>query len=358
MFQFNSLIFRSLATFALIFALVAALRLAEAVFVPAFIAVFIAVLLHLPLKAMKKRGVPRPVGAVILTCTIVGLLVLFGSFVAEPAQKLARDYPVMLQELRGKLMSFQSTISDAEQVGEAIAEVSEDISEMVEDPAVQEVVVRDRTFLLRAASSFAESISTIVITLTICAFILAIRRPFLVFATIPYEKPSDKLHAARIWQEVEAHVSHYFFVTTLINIGLGTVVGLALWALGVPMPVFWGAVVGFLNYMPFVGPAIGATALLAVSIIQQDSVLMMLAPAAVYLTINFFEANFATPHLIGRKTNITPLAIILSLLFWGWLWGFVGLFVSVPMLVIINAAAQKIDRLGLLRRMLTPRARH
>jgi predicted PurR-regulated permease PerM len=276
----------------------------------------------------------------------------------EPAQRLVSDYPTMLSELRGKMSSFQDSMSEAEEAGDALAEVTQDVADLVEDPNVTEVVVRDNSFFLRAASSFAESLSTIAITLTICAFILALRQPFLVLATLPYDKISEKLHAARVLRKIEADVSHYFLVTTLINTALGTVVGLALWALDVPMPVFWGAVVGFLNYMPFVGPTIGALALLSVSVIQHDSVAMMFLPAAVYLAINFVEANFITPALIGRKTNITPLAIIVALVFWGWLWGFVGLLISVPLLVVINAAAQKIDRLSLIKRMLTPRVRH
>ncbi|MEO0498453.1 MAG: AI-2E family transporter, partial [Pseudomonadota bacterium] len=96
---------------ALVFALVSALRLAEAVLVPICIAIFIAILLHLPLKALQKRGVPRFASVGLLTGFIITITLLFGFYVLEPAQRLASDYPAMLSELRGKLQTVQSSLS-------------------------------------------------------------------------------------------------------------------------------------------------------------------------------------------------------------------------------------------------------
>jgi predicted PurR-regulated permease PerM len=121
------------------------------------------------------------------------------------------------------------------------------------------------------------------------------------------------------------------------------------------MPHVWGVGVALLNYILFVGPAIGTLLLLAASIIQFDTAFQILAPPAAYLTINFIEANAVTPHFLGRRLNVAPLAILLSLLFWGWLWGFAGLILAVPMLVVLKAVADKSRPLAPLRRILTPR---
>lgn len=358
MLAFDSLLFRTLATLALIIAVVAALVLARAIFVPIFIALFLAIVLHLPLAAMQRAGVPRLLSALILTLSVAGAIGALIYFVSGPTERMIENYPDMVRQLRQKIFTLQLSLQEAQEVGKAISDVGEEVSKALEDENVEEVVVREPNFLVRAASNFASTITTIVITVTIAGFILATRRPFLMIATVPHGTMVGKLHAARVWKAVEAQVSHYLLVTTLINIGLGVVVGLVLWQLGVPMPVFWGAVVAFLNYMPFVGPTIGVGLLLAVSIVQFDNLWQMIVPAAAYMAINFVEANFVTPNLVGRQTNIAPLAIILSLLVWGWMWGFAGLFISVPVLVVLKATAEKTDSLAALHRMLSPRAKH
>jgi len=358
MIAFDSLLFRTLAALALIFAVVAALVLARAVFVPIFIALFLAIVLHLPLAAMQKAGVPRLLSALILTLTVASAIAALIYFLSGPTERMIENYPDMVRQLRHKIFTLQLSLEEAQEVGKAISDVGEEVSRALEDENVEEVVVREPNFLVRAASNFASSLTTIVITVTIAGFILAMRRPFLTIATIPHGTMGGKLHAARVWKAVEAQVSHYLLVTTLINIALGVIVGIILWQLGVPMPIFWGAVVAFLNYMPFVGPAIGVGLLLAVSIVQFDTLWQVLAPAAAYMVVNFVEANFVTPNLVGRRTNIAPLAIILSLLVWGWMWGFAGLFISVPMLVVLKATAEKTRSLAALHRMLSPRARH
>lgn len=359
MIAFDSLLFRSLATIALLIAIVAALSLAKAVFVPIFVALLLAILLHLPLAALERAGLPRLLAAIAMILVLAGISVLFALFVSAPARTLIEDYPQMLSQLRDKVFSLQLSLAEAQRVGEAIANVGDQVSGAFDDgDDIEQVIVREGNLWMQMASGLAGGLSSIVITLTIFGFILAMRRPFLTLATIPCGEPSSKLHAARVWKGVEADVSHYFFVTTLINVALGAAVGGVLWALDVPMPVFWGFVVGVLNYMPFVGPVIGSILLLAVSIVQFDTLFQMLLPAAAYLTINFIEANFVTPNLVGRRVNIAPLAIILSLLFWGWLWGFVGLLISIPILVVLNAVAERTNGLSALNRMLTPRARH
>ncbi|RNC91260.1 AI-2E family transporter [Oceaniradius stylonematis] len=359
MIGYDSYLFRSLATIALLIAIVAALSLAKAVFIPIFVALLLAILLHLPLAALQKAGLPRFAAAIVMIAILCGALVLFALFVSAPARTLIQDYPQMIGELRGKVFSLQTSLAEAQKVGEAIVDVGKEVGGALEGEAteVEQVVVREGNLWMQIASNFAGGLGSIAVTLTIFGFIFAIRNPFLTLATIPASTMASKLDAARLWKGVESDVSHYFFVTTLINIGLGTVVGLVLWALDVPMPIFWGFVVGVLNYMPFVGPTIGAALLLAVSIVQFGTIFQMLMPAAAYLVINFIEANFVTPNMVGRRVNIAPLAIILSLLFWGWLWGFAGLLVSIPMLVVLNAVAERVEALSALNRMLTPRAR-
>jgi len=258
MLAYDSLLFRTLSSVALAFAIVAALSYAASFFIPIIVALFLAVFLHLPLNAMQRHGFPRWLGSTVLVIALSGLCLLFALFVLEPAQQFAREYPNMMSELKYKASALRQSLSEAEAVSDAISEVGDEVDDALADDQVQEVVIREENLIMKAASTVASSLSTVLVTLVITAFIMAIRRPFLVLATAPYDRISHKLAAARLWLSMETHIARYFFTVTIINTCLGIAVGISLWALGVPMPVFWGVVVGFLNYMPYVGPAIGA----------------------------------------------------------------------------------------------------
>lgn len=337
--------------------LIAALSSAQALFIPIIVALILTIILQLPLNFLERYFIPRWVGAVLLVLVSGTAIWLLAGLVTGPIQTFANDYQQIARELRSKQFELEIFFQEASDMGEAVAEVGKEVTERMEDPSVQEVVVRDNNFLVRAASSLAESMTTFIATLTICAFMLALRRPMITLVTMLVDKPSDKLRAARIWASVEQHIGYFFLVTTIINVGLGACVGITLYVLDVPMPAFWGVLVGVLNYMPFIGPAIGAFSLLVFCFLQFDSAFQILVPPAAYLLINFFEANFITPAMVARRTEIPALAIILSLFFWGWLWGFIGLLVAIPILVIVKAVAMHVEELRPIKRILTPRAR-
>lgn len=355
MLKFDSLLFRSLATIALLIAVVAALFFARAVFLPVALGLLTALVLHLPSKALARFGIPKTFATAFLLGVVAVILVLVFLLMAGPVNRVIESYPEIVTELRVKLFHLRQTFAAAEQAGDAISKVAEDVQGMVKDPEVQEVVVREPNFIARAATSLPDVVTGVVVTLTISAFVLVMRRPFLTLATMPFASQASKLKAARIWTGVEKEVSHYFVVTSIINAALGTAVGLSLWALGVPMAHVWGIAVALLNYILFVGPAIGTMALLAASIIQFDTAFQILAPPAAYLTINFIEANAVTPHFLGRRLNIAPLAILLALLFWGWLWGLAGLIIALPALIVMKAVADRAEPFAPVRRILTPR---
>lgn len=355
MLTFNSLTFRSLATIALLIAIVAALYFARAIFLPITLGLLVALVLHLPITALHHAGMPKILSVAVLITAVAAMLTLILVLIVGPVSNIFDSWPQIAAELRGKIYHLRSAFSAAEQAGDAVSKIADDVKNIVKDPGVQEVVMHEPNFLARAATSVADVATGIFVTLTISAFVLVMRRPFLTLATMPFDRMSTKLRAARIWKNAEREASHYFLVTSLINTGLGIVVGLALWLLGVPMPYVWGIVVALLNYILFVGPAIGTAALFAASVITFDTPFQMFAPAVAYLAINFAESNFVTPHFLGRSLQIAPLTIVLSLLFWGWLWGFAGLVLAVPALVVLKAVADKAEPLSDLRRILTPR---
>jgi predicted PurR-regulated permease PerM len=142
---------------------------------------------------------------------------------------------------------------------------------------------------------------------------------------------------AHIFRDVEYLVSRYLLSITVINIGQGIAVTLALWAIGVPSPAIWGALAALLNFVIYIGPAVMAAVLLGVGVISFDTLGATLLPTIVFLALHLAESQFVTPTVLGRTLTLNPFVIFLALAFWIWIWGPIGGFIAVPALLIVYA---------------------
>jgi predicted PurR-regulated permease PerM len=109
---------------------------------------------------------------------------------------------------------------------------------------------------------------------------------------------------------------------------VGTAVGL----LGLSNPVMWGVLVATLNFVPYLGALTGIVCMTIGSVLSYDSLGYALLFPATYLLIATIEGNFVTPYVMGRSLTLNPVIILLSLTFWGWMWGIVGVILAVPIL--------------------------
>jgi predicted PurR-regulated permease PerM len=142
---------------------------------------------------------------------------------------------------------------------------------------------------------------------------------------------------AHVFRDVEAKVSRFLLSITFINFCVGCVVSLAMWAIGMPSPLLWGAMAAVLNYIPYVGQGVMILVLLAVGLGTQTELQQILLPVGCYIAINFVEGQIVTPHFIGRTMTLNPFLIFLSITFWLWAWGPVGGLVAVPTLLIATS---------------------
>lgn len=144
------------------------------------------------------------------------------------------------------------------------------------------------------------------------------------------------LTTARVIQQVVGATSTYIGTITVINVTLGALTAAILWALGMDSPIMWGGIVAVLNYIPYLGPIAAALLLAFGGLMTFADPWAALLPPAIFITLHMIEANVLTPLIVGKRLTINPLAILISLSFWAWVWGTTGALLAVPLLIIVK----------------------
>lgn len=151
-----------------------------------------------------------------------------------------------------------------------------------------------------------------------------------------------KRHAVSLVRSIQTEVSRYILTTVLINGVLGALTAAMLWAYHMPDPLLWGTVAALANFIPYVGAITTTTVLALVGLMNFDPVGQALLPALTFAGITAVEGNMITPLIQGRRMRLSPVAILLWLLVWGWLWGIPGALLAVPMLTSAKLVAERL----------------
>lgn len=329
---------------------------ARSLLMPMVVALFFALLLSPLVESLKRFYVPRTLSAILILCIIGGPLGLLASQLAEPAQRWATAIPGLADELSQHMEDLTQRLAPGEApaapepqgftffglFGDAEADSADVSGGSSADAGVTEKLKQGGLEAMIAALSAAPvMIAQLLTALMLILFLLIFGSGLFVTWVNVFPHIHEKEHSIALMQSIQLELSRYILTVSVINAGLGLVVASALWGLGVEDALFWGAVVGMLNFAPYVGPLIGVILLSLAGVVQYGLAVSALLPALVYFTINMLEAQFVTPVILGRRMRLNPLIIIVWLVIWGWLWGAVGVLLAVPMLVCIKIAAKQ-----------------
>ncbi len=323
---------------------VAAFWAARDLLVPVLLALFLALIANPVVTRLCRWRVPRWIGAFFVVFGGVVLAITLASQLVAPASDWFQKAPRELRQIAPKFRAITRQVDEANKAAQSLATAAGTTPTKKErDAALAEDKPKPPNLwtLIRAAPRMLALFGAVILlAYFFVVYGVGLQRNFI--AKLP-DRQRKRL-TADIMQVMEAEVSSYVLTITLINAVLGLLLATMLWWLGLDLgdALLWGAIGGLLNFAPYVGPIVGVLAFALVGVVAFDSTTKMLAAPAIYLGLQLLETQVITPLIVGKRWSISPLVILLWLLFCGWLWGIPGVLLAVPMLVCFKIVAQRV----------------
>jgi predicted PurR-regulated permease PerM len=325
-------------------AFLAALYVASAIVLPVVLAFVLKLLLQPAVRLLERMRFPRAVGALVaillVTGTIVGAVAALSIPAATWAERLPQGIPRLeahLVVLKGPIQAVQKVIEQTEQAANASG------------PKGATIAVRRDLGLTSALFAGTRSIlDGLFTTILVLYFLMVSGDLFLRRMVEILPKFSDKRQAVDISQQIEEDISAYLVTITAMNAAVGVATATVMYLCGLGDPLLWGATAFLLNYIPILGPLFGIGIFLLAGMLSFDSLWWALLPPALYLGIHLVEGETLTPMLLARRFTLNPVLVILSLVFWFWMWGVPGAILAVPMLAILKIVCDRVRPLKVL----------
>ncbi|MFZ0132476.1 MAG: AI-2E family transporter [Desulfobacterales bacterium] len=311
------------------------LYFARDLLIPIFIALYLTMFLQPMVRGLERVRIPPLIGAAVMVMLL--LVLFFSAFVwlSTPAGEWLDRAPGLIKETKSKLYDVRKRVDVARKTTEQLKEMTDIAPEkndkvVVEGPSLtQQVLGQAKNFSLAAF-----------IVIVLLYLFLAWGGIFLTqLAQLFGESQANR----QMMLDIRREFGRYLFTITVINTVLGIITAAVTAWFGLPNPWLWGVVAGTLNFIPYLGGAITTAILIIVSLVTHEKWLDILLPPLIFITINGLEGNIITPIILGKRLTLNPIIVFLSLLFWGWLWGVVGLFLATPILVTILIWAEKLN---------------
>ena len=321
----------------LFLALMYTATLTRALLIPLVLAAFLGLALNPVVAAGTRLHLPRWLSASVLMLAL--LLGLGGGIglLAQPAIGWFHGAPAAIRHFMPKLKSMTQPLEAANRATQSLVNTQNPHAAAAAAPAAVAITAWD-------VVSTAPKVLAAVLGVMLLVFF------FLVFGDSMLRRLVEitpgfayKRHAVAIVRGIQTEVSRYLLTALLINAALGALTAAMLWIYKMPDPLLWGTVAMFANFIPYVGAICTAIILALVGMLStNDATLHAFLPALTFTTITVLEGNLITPMIQGRSMRLSPIAILLWLLIWSWLWGVPGALLAVPMLTCAKLVTERV----------------
>ncbi|RJY10266.1 AI-2E family transporter [Aurantiacibacter aquimixticola] len=316
------------------------LSIGAVVFLPLVAAIILTIILSPLADKLSAWGIPNTLSSLLALLVFFAILALALTAVLTPAISLYDEVPAMVDQVERHFADLQVTFAWVGELNRQLAALSGD--------GERQVVIANPTMLEQAALATPIVLLEVLLTFLLAFFLIEARVRLRRRLLLDRQQVGGSLKAARAIREVQDRVAAYILTVGLINTGLGVVVALGAWALGMDAPIMWGGLAALLNFVPYVGPLVMVILLGLFGLGSADSVLVGMIPAAAYLALNTVEANVVTPSVLGARFTMNPVAILMALTYFGWIWGVAGALLSVPILLTLTALVDHLGRPNLI----------
>lgn len=305
---------------------------AKPVIVPVVLAWVIATIVLPVIKWLQDRGVPRVVAAIGITLALAALITLLLVLLSTPVSLWLGRASEVGQVLQQKLQSMNQPLTVLEEIRKALNAIG---SSAGGGPVAVKVEQPD-TMVTTIFAIVTPAVSQFVLCIGALVFYLVYQQKLRSAVVYFLSDHDTRLKTLRTLSDIDDQMTTYFGTFTIVNVCLGLVtVGLT-WLVGLPNPLLWGVLAGVLNYVPYLGPATVIGTLSVVGLLTFPTLGEALVAPLLFLAIVTVEGQFITPALMGRQLELNPFAVFLAIAFSTWLWGPVGAFVGVPLLMALT----------------------
>ena len=308
---------RYLLTFASLIVVIAGVRAADAIIIPILLAVFIAVLSLPLLYALQRWGLPRVLAVVATVLADIAILSAVGFLVVRS-----------VDEFTGQLPGYQANLEQA--TNSVVQWISErggpiEAGDFLDAERVVDLVGGAVT---RVAAVLQNALLVILITV----FILSEATALPAKLRLAFGEGGGRFDR---WTRTAKDVQHYLGIKTVVGVAKGVLTGFLVAFFDLDFPVFWALSAFFLHYIPSIGSIVAAIPPVLIALVQFGPG-SAAGVALGYLVIDTVLGNMIEPTLMGRRFGLSVLVVFMSLLFWGWVWGPVGMLLSVPLTIIVK----------------------
>ncbi|MCP1675929.1 putative PurR-regulated permease PerM [Natronocella acetinitrilica] len=323
--------------------------LAHEVILPVVLAVMVSLLLSPLVRRAARYGVPRALAALFLLAAVVAGVAGIGKIVGEPALQWLEDAPEGIARLTvpdsDMREAFERMARSAEQVERAVAEAQE--TEDSSREAEPTVVVQQEEVSWRGqlAVGLRDTVVAVTLALTLTFFLLVSGDRLIQNYVRLLGARSDRRASLRMIQDAQREIARYLGFITISNGLVGVATAMLVWVIGLPEPVVWGVIAALLRFIPYLGVVLTVALLALVSAITFDEPAMMLAAPLGYLALSSLVGFIIEPYFHGYRLSVNPVVIFLSIFFWGWLWGAIGVLLAVPLMTVLQVILRNTPRL-------------
>ncbi|SBS31386.1 AI-2 transport protein TqsA [Marinomonas aquimarina] len=320
--------------------IIAGLKEASQIVVPFMLSVFIAIICSPLQNTLRQYKVPTWLSIILIVLLILACLGSVGLLVAASLDNFSQQLPAYRERFG---MEMSAIFQQLNNVGINIS--YQQIRGYVDPSSLMNLFTNTLT-------SLGNVLTNVFLVIMIVVFIL------LEAAEIPKKLNYAFGDASRSMEKMDRFIStvnQYLMIKTLISIGTGLLIGLWVWFLGVDFPVLWGVCAFLLNFIPNIGSIIAAIPTMFLAFVQLGSFDAVLTGVG-FLAVNLVMGNFIEPRFMGKGVGLSPLVVFLSLMLWGWVFGPVGMLLSIPLTIILKFAFEANPKMNWLAILLDSKA--